>query len=200
MKKMPDPLIKQKQERYEQDINRVRNWFRARSGRVVTSRLLEPDDVDLLVEFFHHLSPESRRRRFHQNVEYVSDDLIQESARLLANVDNRTQGGAVLALEKDDDGTPRVIGVARLGRPPGKPNDPSAEAAIVIRDDYHGEGIGTELLRRLVLLAKQMKVKEMLAVIEADNTPAVRLFRELGLPTEIDTSQGETTMMIQIPE
>jgi L-amino acid N-acyltransferase YncA len=75
-----------------------------------------------------------------------------------------------------------------------------AEAAIVIRDDYHGQGLGTELLRRLVLLAKQMKVKQMQAVIEADNASAIRLFRELGLPTKSDTSQGETTLIIEMPE
>ena len=196
---MADPLHKQSQKRYAQDINRVRSWFKAHSGETITSRLIRPDDTDLLIDLFHQLSPETRRRRFHQNVDSLNPGLIQESARLLADVDNKTQGGAVLALAKDEEGVPHAVGVARLGRLIGKPDDPMAEAAIVIRDDYHGQGLGTELLRRLVLLAKQMEVKQMLAVIEADNTPAIRLFRELGLPTQIDTTQGETTIIIDMP-
>jgi GNAT superfamily N-acetyltransferase len=197
---MTDPLLKQRQDRYQQDINRVRAWFKARNGETITSRLIRPDDDKLLIDLFRRLSPEARRRRFHQQVENLDDELIRESARLLADVDNRTQGGAVLALAKDEHGEQHAVGVARLGRQLGKPDDPMAEAAIVIRDDYHGQGLGTELLRRLVLLAKQMKVKQMQAVIEADNASAIRLFRELGLPTKSDTSQGETTLIIEIPE
>lgn len=197
---MPEPLHKQAQSGYKPDINRVRSTFTTRDGRVVKMRLLQPEDVDLLIDFFHRLSPESRRRRFHTNTEGLSEEFITENARELANVDNRTQGGAVIALYDDEDGTEHIIGSARLARPAGRPDSPEAEAAIVVRDDFHGQGLGTELLRRMVLLAKQMNVKTILAIFEAENEGAIRLFRELGLPTEIDVSQGETTLIMTAPE
>jgi len=162
-------------------------------------RLLQPEDVDLLVEFFHHLSPESRRHRFHTNTEGLSEEFILDGARQLADVDSLTHGGAVIALYAEEDGREHLVGSARLARPEGQPDSPEAEAAVVVRDDFHGEGIGTELLRRMVLLAKQMKIETIVAVFEAENEHAIRLFRELGLPTEIEISHGETTLRMKAP-
>lgn len=184
--------------RYRADIRRVWRRFRTRSGKWLASRLLHPADAPLLVDFFYRLSDETLMRRFHQPKREVGPDEVRDRARFLADVDNRTHGGAVLALERGDFGE-RVVGVARLMRAEDAPDSPEAEAAIVIRDDYHGEGVGTELLRRLVLLARQMKVRTMVANIEATNYPALRLFRNLELPTTSSTSRAETTLLIEIP-
>ena len=124
----------------------------------------------------------------------------REWAHSMADVDNHTLGGAVLALTGDDKETAQIVGVARLARARGKVDDPQAEAAIVIRNDYHRQGVGLELLRRLVRLAKQMNVREIVAHFEAYNTPAIRLFRKLSLPSTEETSYGVTTMTIQMPE
>lgn len=184
--------------RYRADIRRVGRRFRTRSGKWLTSRLLTPADAPLLVDFFYRLSDETLMRRFHQPKRDVGPDEVRERAGFLADVDNQTHGGAVLALEQGSWGE-RVVGVARLMRAEGVSDAPEAEAAIVIRDDFHGDGVGTELLRRLVLLARSMKVRTMVANIEATNYPALRLFRKLELPTTASTSRGETTMLVQIP-
>lgn len=191
-------FVKQDQKRFRQDINRVRPWFKTRTGRLLRSRLLQPGDTALLIDFFKHLSTETKRRRFHAPVENIDETTILERAQHLCDVDNRTSGGAVLALHKEEDGE-HIVGVARLMRPEGQPDSPEIEAAIVVRDDFHGEGVATELLRRLVLLAKQMKAKTIVAMIEADNYAAIKLFRELDLPTTSTTSHAETTLYISVP-
>lgn len=191
--------VKQKRARLIQDINQVRSWFKTRSGRHVRFRLISHNDKDLLVEFFHHLSVETKRRRFHYPVDQLDDVFIEGQSHRFVAVDNLTNGGAVLALIKEN-GADRIVGVARLMRPDGQPDAPEAEAAIVVRDDFHGDGLGTELLRRMVLLARQMKLSSFLAVVEADNYPAIKLFRELDLPTESTTSHAETEMHIAVPQ
>lgn len=192
-------FVKQDRKRYRQDINRVRPWFKTRSGRTLRSRLIRQDDKALLIDFFTRLSPEAKRRRFHAPVENPDPALVQERADYFVSVDNRTNGGAVLALHRDKTGE-HIVGVARLMRPDHQPDAPEAEAAIVVRDDFQGDGVATELLRRMVLLARQMNVKTILAEIEADNYPAIKLFRELDLPTEASTSYGETVLRIAVPE
>ena len=187
------------QQKHRQHGKGLRGWFRARNGEVLTSRLIRAEDAELLIDFARRLSPETRRRRFHQNVEKLSDRMIRERARLLADVDNQTQGGAVLALAEERDGSSHIVGVARLGRSSNNPDDSAADAAIVVRDDYQGAGIGTELMQRLVLLAQKMKVEQVRAHVEVDNTPAMRLFRKLGLPAKISTSYGETTLVVEMP-
>lgn len=185
--------------RYRGSIDRVRKWFRIRNGKTLGCRLLTPADAPLLVEFYYSLSDESLMRRFHQGKRVVSPGEIRSRAEHMSDVDNLTTGGAVIAVEKGTRGE-RVVGVARLMRDETAPDSPEAEAAIVVRDDYHGQGVGSELLRRLVLLARKMNVRVMIANIEATNYDALRLFRGLDLPTTSETSRGETVLSIQMPE
>lgn len=188
-----------KSRRYASSLARARPWFKTRDGITLRSRLLRPADAPLLIDFFERLSSETRRRRFHTDVDRVDDDLIYRRSLEMTNVDNLGQEGAVIATVREEDGQEHIVGVARLARPARQPDHPEAEAAITVRDDFHGRGVGTELLRRMVLLAKQMQVKTILAVIEADNYPAIKLFRELDLPTETHTSYAETEMRIAVP-
>jgi acetyltransferase len=118
----------------------------------------------------------------------------------LANVDNRTAQGAVVAAQRHDRGGEELVGVARLARPLNALDSPIADAAIVVRDDFQGQGVGRELLRRMVLLAKQMGVRTIRAVFSSYNESAIQLFRELGLPYTIDIEHGETEMLIAVPE
>jgi RimJ/RimL family protein N-acetyltransferase len=191
-------LFKQNVRRYKTDFHHARPWFKTRKGTKLKVRLMRPDDADRLIEFFHRLSPESRWRRFHTNVEHVSDELVRNHAQEFVNIDNRTLVGAVIAVYEDDEGE-HIVGSARLARPNDDPTAPEAEAAIVVRDDYQGQGVGQELLRRLVLLAKQMQVKTILAIFQQDNEGAIRLFRELNLPSVIRHRHGETEMRIEVP-
>ena len=191
-------LIKQDRRRFKTDLSRARPWFKTRSGIRLTMRLLQREDRLLLIEFFDLLSPETRWRRFHTNVEHVTREYIEQRSGDFVDVDNRTLNGAVVAAYTDKQGE-HIVGVVRLARPAGQPEAPEAEAAVVVRDDFQGQGVGRELLRRGVLLAKQMKVKTLVAIFQPYNAGAIQLFRELNLPSTISTSHAETTMRIEVP-
>ncbi len=195
MAQQPHPL-----EYYRQELWHLPPTFRTRDGKLLYARLIRPEDAPLLLELFERLSSETRRRRFHADADHVSEERKQQVAQQLASVDNRTGGGAVLALERTPDGLEHIVGVARLARAEGQPYAPEAEAAIVVRDDYQGRGVGTELLRRMGLLAKQMRVTTVLAVIEAHNVRALHVFRNMELPYTVTTRRGETQMTIQVPQ
>ena len=192
-------LYKQDPERYKTSLHNVSPRFTTRDGRKVKLRLMRPSDVPLLIEFFHRMSPETRRRRFHTGTENVSDDLVLQRAEELAAVDNAVLAGAVVAMYEESDG-PHMVASVRLARDPNAPDSPEAEAAVVVRDDFQGQGLGTELMRRLVLLAKKMQVKTIVAIFQPDNEDAMRLFRELNLPATTSIDHGETIMHLQVPE
>ncbi len=118
-------------------------------------------------------------------------------ATLLAGVDNRTAGGAVVAVDLHDE-PEAIVGVVRLARPDDAPNAPEAEVAVVVRDDFQGRGVGYQLLRRVVALARRMRVRTIIATIQVDNLAAFHLFRELPLPMTIETRRGETILHIAI--
>lgn len=191
-------LYKQNVDRYKTTLSNVSPRFTTRSGTKLTMRLMHPSDAPLLVEFFHMLSPETRRRRFHVGVENVSEELIRQRSVELTNVDNKTAAGAVVAVYKDAKGE-HIVGSVRLARDPTAPKSPEAEAAIVVRDDFQGQGVGTEMVRRLVLLAKRMRVETIVAIFQPDNEDAIRIFREMNLPYTTTIDHGETIMKLQVP-
>lgn len=186
-------------EYYRQELRHLPSIFRTRDGKLLYARLIRREDAPLLIDLFDNLSTDTRRRRFHADADHVNDERKQSVAQQLADVDNRTYGGAVLAIERDAEAGERIVGVARLARPEGQPDAPQAEAAIVVRDDYQGRGVGTELLRRMMLLAKQMQLESVLAIIEANNARTLRVFRNLSLSSSVTTSRAETHMVIQVP-
>ncbi len=171
--------------------------FTSRTGQRIRVRLIRPEDAGLLVDFFHHLSPETRWRRFHTTATDVDEAVVWERAQELANVDNRTQGGAVLALVDEPDGE-ALVGVARVARSPEEPASPDAEVAIVVRDDYQGQGIGTSLLYLLYKLAERMGVEAIRATVQADNSNLLEVIRHLNWPVEMETQQGETAMTVHV--
>jgi acetyltransferase len=191
-------LYKQNIERYKTTLRNVSPRYTTRNGTKLTMRLMRPSDAPLLIEFFRLLSPEARRRRFHTIVENVSEELIRQRACELADVDNKTLTGAVVAVYEDAQGE-HIVGSVRLARDPATPNAPEAEAAIVVRDDFQGQGVGTELMRRLVLLAKQMHVQTIVAIFQPDNEDAIRIFREINLPYTTLINHGETILKLQMP-
>ena len=193
-------LFKQDRRRYRGSIDKMRPTFTTRSGQKLQMRLLQPADAPLLLDLFHRLSPETQRRRFHGNVGSLSDDVQAAAALELADVDNRTAKGAVVASLRNAQGAEELVGVARLARPLNALDSPIADAAIVVRDDLQGQGIGTELLRRMVLLAKQMRLRTIRAVFTSYNESAIQLFRDLRLPYAIDIEHGETEMRIEVPQ
>jgi hypothetical protein len=97
-------LHMQNVERYKTTLRNVSPRFTTRSGIKLTMRLMRTSDAPQLVEFFHMLSPETRRRRFHIGVENVSEELVRQRSLELADVDNKAVSGAVVAVYKDAKG------------------------------------------------------------------------------------------------
>ncbi len=199
-------LFKQDPRRYRTPLERLRPWFKTRTGVLLHARLMKPADAPLIVGFYHHLSPETLYRRFHTALSDLPLDVVMERVAHLADVDNLAVSGAVMALLPAEKGRrperrqhEELVGVVRLARDPRTPDSPDAEAAIVVRDDFHGMGVGQELVRRMVLLARRMKVQIIVATFQPENEGAIRLFRKLGLPYTLEHHHGETTMRITVP-
>lgn len=177
-----------------QRLTAIPAWFLTKDGYWLYARLIHPEDEPRLLDFFEHLSSQTRRNRFHTNVDYLDADTKAYHAHNFATVDNLQTGGAVVAVDYQG-GEPGVVGVLRLGAPQNK----VAEAAVVVRDDFQGRGVGRALLKRLPTLAQRMNVETVIATISADNLPALRLFRRLHFPTTSHTSHAETELRITMP-
>lgn len=171
--------------------------FTSERGHTIRTRPIRPADADHLIDLFHHLSPETRRRRFNVGLQNVDARRIRQTAEELASVDNESDGGAVLGFAATPEGE-RLIGVARLARFAYGDTPDTAEVAVVVRDDFQGQGIGTELLRLLLILAQQMGFSSLTATVQADNTTIFHMLAKMKVPIRTRTRQGETELSIDL--
>ncbi len=51
---------------------------------------------------------------------------------------------------------------------------------IAVKKSFRGRGVGSEILRLTIILAKELKLKTLLAEIKQSNKPSLKLFNNLG--------------------
>ena len=136
----------------------------------VVIRPIRPDDVERLRDAHGRLSPLTRYRRFLTSKPYLSS----ADATYLADIDGCDHYAlvATFAMSESDEAAP-IIAVARFVRLPE--NAAVAEFAIVVGDEWQGEGIGRELMGRLVDAAVTRGVLRFQATMLADNVAIQRL-------------------------
>ena len=165
-----------------------------RRGRGVSIRHIEPQDATLLVDLFHRLSPETRRLRFFAPRNNVPDEIVWREARAGANIDPLVEAALIATLP--EEGQERAVGVARMVRSPDEPA--TAEVALVVRDDFQGEGLGALLFDLLLQVALVQGIRRLVAITLAENGAMRQLVRKAGLPFTSQTRLGETTMIIEL--
>ena len=178
---------------FAQRFEAIPSWFLTKDGYWLYARLIQPEDEARLLHLFDRLSPAARQRRFHANVEHLDQSTIVTHAHAFATVDNVQTGGAVVGVDHRGGGQ-KIVGVVRLG----VPEEGVAEVAVVVRDDFQGRGVARALLQRMPTLAQRMGVHTVVGAIEADNLPALRLFRRLHLPMTTHTSRAVTEIEIKL--
>ncbi len=146
-----------------------------KDGSQVTLRAIRPDDAPRLQQAFSQLTPHTIYMRFLQ----AAKELTDQQARELAEVDYQQRMAIVGYIL--EGGQERLVAVARYGmlerEQPGL-----AEAAIVVRDDYQGRGLGKIAMQRLVRYAAEHGVRGLVATVHANNGPVLSFIRNSGLP------------------
>jgi acetyltransferase len=56
--------------------------------------------------------------------------------------------------------------------------------SVLVGDPYQGAGIGAELIRRVVEIAKQERVQSLEAILTVDNHSMQHIFEKLGFTIE----------------
>jgi GNAT superfamily N-acetyltransferase len=155
-----------------------------RDGAAITIRPIRPDDKDALVRGFERLSPESRYRRFFAPL----DRLSRRDLAYLTEVDHHDHEALIA---HSVAGEP--LGVARYVRLADREQ---AEVAVVVIDEWHGRGVGTELLMRLADRARAEDVRIFTATVLTENADALALGDSLGDVRRVSTPS--TTVDIEI--
>jgi RimJ/RimL family protein N-acetyltransferase len=145
-------------------------------------RPIRPVDADALVALHGRLSADTIYRRYFGLRPHLSPADVERFTR----VDGRTRF-ALVALRGAD-----LVAVARYE---GRPGEKSAEIAVVVDDALQHQGVGRLMLERLVDVAREAGLQELVADVLAGNQAMLGLLRTLGLPGRT-ASDGETVTVV----
>jgi RimJ/RimL family protein N-acetyltransferase len=156
-----------------------------RDGRTLDIRAYRPEDREAFLAAVGRVSPLSLYRRF-----FVVKRSFSERERAFFLNINFVNHVALLAWT--EEATKKVVigGGRYVVVQPGK-----AEVAFLVVDQYQGQGVGAALMRHLVIVARAMGLRELIAVVLADNAAMLKVFRKCGLPMQV-THESEFIQVV----
>ncbi|MEO0737333.1 MAG: bifunctional acetate--CoA ligase family protein/GNAT family N-acetyltransferase [Cyanobacteria bacterium J06649_12] len=172
---LPKPAIRPYPTQY------VRPWTLS-DGRPVTIRPIRPEDEPLIVAFHQTLSEESIYFRYFHLIK-LQARIAHERLTRICFIDYDREMALVAEYQNPETGERSILGVARLSRLHGL-NE--AEFGMLINDQYQGQGLGTELLRSLVAVAKAEALTQISADILPENGAMQRLCQKLEFTLQRD--------------
>jgi acetyltransferase len=149
-------------------------------GAEVLIRPIRPEDEPAIARFHERLSERSVYLRYFHMIDL--DRRISHD-RLIRICFNDYDRDIALVTEHRNIGTGEleILAVGRLR----KIDATDAELAVLITDEYQGRGLGLELSRRLVEVARAEKIERVIAEILPENIHMQRVCRELGFRMQL---------------
>jgi acetyltransferase len=145
-------------------IHLVSQWT-TKNGNAVTIRPIRPEDETAIVEFHTKLSERSVYLRYFQLLKFTQRTAHERLTRICFIDYNREM--ALVAERKLESGGTEILAVGRLNKLHGREE---AEMDAVIIDTAQHMGIGTELYRLLIQIARDEKLKMVFSYILPENS------------------------------
>ncbi len=156
--KLPRPAIRPYPTQY------VGEW-KMKDGTPLTIRPIRPEDEPLIIKFHEKLSARSVYLRYFQPMK-LSTRTAHERLTRICFIDYDREMALVAERRDPAGGEPQILGVTRLSKIHGTD---SAESAVVIIDEVQYKGLGTELVRRSIDIARAEKLKRVITNMLSEN-------------------------------
>ena len=147
-----------------------------KDGNQVTIRPIRPEDEPLMVKLHQTLSDRSVYLRYFCSLS-LSRRVAHERLLKICFGDYDREMALVAERNDPETGEPQIIAVGRLSKLHGR-NE--AEVAVLVSDKYQKLGLGNELLRRVIEVARDEKLSQVSAEMLPDNGAMQTIMRRLG--------------------
>ncbi|UUO16471.1 bifunctional acetate--CoA ligase family protein/GNAT family N-acetyltransferase [Dolichospermum heterosporum] len=169
----------------------ISDW-KLNNGTPITIRPIRPEDEPLMVEFHKTLSEESVYFRYFHLIK-LSQRITHERLTRICFIDYDREMALVAEYQNPETENRQILAVGRLTKLHGSN---AAEFAMLVSDKFQYQGLGTELLRRLLEVGKNEKSCCIYADILADNSGMQRVCEKLGF--QITNTSDATILRAEI--
>ncbi len=162
-------------------VQYVSTWT-TRGGQTVTIRPIRAEDEPLMVDFHGRLSESAVYLRYFHVVK-LARRTTHEALTRVCFVDYDREMALVAERRGAGPAERQILAIASLTK---LSRENHGEVAVLVQDDYQRHGVGTELVRRLVEVARDEHLDRVVASTMTDNHGMCALFRRLGFALSID--------------
>ena len=184
---LPKPAIRPYPSQY------VSSWT-MKNGNQVTIRPIRPEDEPLIAKFHETLSDRSVYLRYFSS---LSLNRRVSHERLLRICFGDYDREMALVAEHTDPGT-NERGILAVGRISKLHGTNQAEVAVLVSDPYQRLGLGYELLRRVVQIARDEKLSEVFAEMLTDNVAMQIIMKRAGFHVRMGPDMGSVQAFLDL--
>jgi acetyltransferase len=148
----------------------------AKDGSELVLRPIRPEDEPLMVAFHGTLSERTIELRYFHAMK-LSTRVAHQRLTRICFIDYDREMALVADCKNAHNGDHEILGVGRLCKVRGTDE---AEFAIVVSDRFQRQGLGTELLSRLLQIGRDEKIRRIVGVIRPENLAMKCLCQRLG--------------------
>jgi acetyltransferase len=136
-----------------------------KSGMRVLVRPIRPEDEPLMVKFHEKLSEQTVYLRFF-HMENLNSRIAHSRLIKKCFIDYDREMALVAEWQNPESSERELMAVGRLTREPGAN---AGEVAVLVADPWQKQGIGTELIGRLIGVARDQRLSRVVANILPEN-------------------------------
>jgi RimJ/RimL family protein N-acetyltransferase len=141
-----------------------------KDGRIVLIREFQIEDKEKFIEMYESLSAEAVR----WGMPPYSRERLEKG--WLSNLQNLI---SIVAFYND-----KIVGHAQIFKFSHPRLKATGDLVVYLHQDFHGVGLGTAMLSKLVELAKKEGLHKIGLTVVADNKLAINLYQRFGFKTE----------------
>jgi acetyltransferase len=171
----------------------VSRW-KTGGGAEILFRPIRPEDEPLMVKFHETLSDESVYLRYF-HMEKLSTRVAHERLIRKCFIDYDHEMALVADRVVQETGQHEIMAVGRLSK---ARTAKEGEVAVLVSDGHQHHGLGTELLRRLILVGRNEKLQEIVANILPENLAMRALANRFGFRIRETNDPGVVVAVLSL--
>jgi acetyltransferase len=168
--------------------------WKMKDGTPVVIRPISAEDEMLMRGFHASLSDRTVYMRYLSPM-MLSNRITHE--RLARMTHNDYDREIALVVEGEKNRQKVIMGVARLSKLRG--TNEEARFTMLISDHYQGQGLGKELLNRIIAIGRNENIARIIALMAPENEAMKKLCRSAGFSSfEVDSENGMLKAQIEL--
>lgn len=147
------------------------------SGGDYIVRPVHFDDGQKLISLFNSLSSKSRYLRFAHAMSAIPEPVLEHLLSLKPTQTNEIALVAEVPHQDSLSSLGRIVGITRCI---GDADNHRCEFSLSVSDDFHGEGVGSQLMLNMMEQAHSKGFKEVYGYVLIENQDMLQLMKHLG--------------------